>query len=47
MPKYKIIIHNEFIIEADDEDDAREGTIMHYDLSKHDIDIEEVADDCS
>ena len=29
------------------EDDARDGTIMHYDLSKHDLDIEEVADDCS
>mgnify|MGYP003676225770 FL=1 len=47
MPKYKITIHNEFIVEADHEDDARDGTIMYYDLDKHDIDIEEVEDDCS
>ena len=30
MPKFKITIHNEFIIEADDEDEARDEIIMNY-----------------
>ena len=45
MPKFKITIHNEFIIEADDEDEARDGTIMFYDLDKHDVDIEELEEE--
>ena len=45
MPKFKIPIHNEFIIEADDEDEARDGTIMFYDLDKHDVDIEELEEE--
>ena len=45
MPKFKITIHNEFIIEAHDEDEARDGTIMFYDLDKHDVDIEELEEE--
>ena len=45
MPKFKITIHNEFIIEADDEDEARDETIMFYDLDKHDVDIEELEEE--
>ena len=40
--KYKIVIHNEVIIEANDEDEARDEIIMNYTVDKHDIDIHEL-----
>ena len=45
MPKFKITIHNEFIIEADDEDEARDEIIMNYEIDKHDLDIEELEEE--
>ena len=43
--KYKIVIHNEFIIEADDEYEARDEIIMNYEIDKHDLDIEELEEE--
>ena len=43
--KYKIVIHNEVIIEANDEDEARDEIIMNYEVDKHDLDIEELEEE--
>ena len=41
----QILIHNEFIIEADDEYEARDEIIMNYEIDKHDLDIEELEEE--
>ena len=43
--KYKIVIHNEVIIEANDEDEARDEIIMNYEVDKHDLDIQELEEE--
>ena len=42
MKKFEITINASFIVEAEDEEEAKEEALLNYVLDKHDLEVDEV-----
>ena len=45
MKKFEITINASFIVEAEDEEEAKQEVLINYMLDKHDLEVDEVEDE--
>ena len=45
MKKFEITINASFIVEAEDEEEAKEEALLNYMLDKHDLEVDEAEED--
>jgi len=45
MKKFEITINASFIVEAEDEEEAKQEVLLNYMLDKHDLEVDEAEDE--